>query len=89
MKRTEMRETVGGRVITDERDLRENGGLRGCGFDWKVEVCLMVLMAGVVSGDLVWTGLMIAATATVLMRGKVAESIRRAMNRLVNEEREG
>lgn len=49
----------------------------------------MVLMAGVVTGDLVWTGLMIAATATVLMRGKVAESIRRAMNRLVNEEREG
>ena len=83
-----MRETVGGRVITDERDLRENGGLRGCGFDWKVEVCLMVLMAGVVTGDLVWTGLMISVTATVLMRGNVMGSIRSVMNRLSDEKRE-
>ena len=47
----------------------------------------MVLMVGVLTGDLVWTGLMIAATAAVLMRGRIDAAIRRMSDMISNEKK--
>lgn len=85
-----MRENLDGRDFREVRDLRGITESRewGCtGFDWKVEVCLMVLMVGVLTGDLVWTGLMIAATAAVLMRGRIDAAIRRMSDMISNEKK--
>ena len=85
-----MRENLDGRDFREVRDLRGIIESRewGCtGFDWKVEVCLMVLMVGVLTGDLVWTGLMIAATAAVLMRGRIDAAIRRMSDMISNEKK--
>ena len=92
----DFRELPEGREIRERRDFREVRDFRGIiesrewgcpGFDWKVEVCLMVLMVGVLTGDLVWTGLMIAATAAVLMRGRIDAAIRRMSDMISNEKK--